>query len=250
MALTVRVDGSVVGGQPNTATAAWWNDYHDLLTGAMTDQDLAPKADLLLAPIGAAPTAAPSATSAAGTGLGVGIYLYAVSFVKQGQFGESLPSPTASVTTTTGNQHVALSSLPLGPTGTTARRLYRTTVGGSQLKLLTTLANNTATTYTDTASDGSLGANAPGQSSFGGRLLIKDASGTVNAFILPNGAVSFDAGAITSNGAGVLSASSFQVSGQPVIVLGSGSYAGFHLFVGPNTPSGMVKGDVWLKTPF
>lgn len=38
MPLTVRQNGTTVGGQPNNATASWWNDYYDLLTGAMTDQ--------------------------------------------------------------------------------------------------------------------------------------------------------------------------------------------------------------------
>lgn len=38
MPLTVRFDGSFVGGQPNNATASWWNDFHALLTGGMTDQ--------------------------------------------------------------------------------------------------------------------------------------------------------------------------------------------------------------------
>ncbi len=56
---------------------------------------------------------------------------------------------------------VPLSGIAVGPTGTTARKLYRTVVGGSQLELLTTLADNTTTTYTDTTADGSLGANAP-----------------------------------------------------------------------------------------
>ena len=29
-----------------------------------------------------------------------------------------------------------------------------------------------------------------------------------------------------------------------------GFYNGFKLFVGPTTPTGMAKGDVWIKTPF
>jgi hypothetical protein len=53
-----------------------------------------------------------------------------------------------------------LTSLPIGPASTTSRKLYRTVVNGSQLKLLATL-NLTDTTYTDTTPDGSLGANAP-----------------------------------------------------------------------------------------
>jgi len=57
---------------------------------------------------------------------------------------------------------VAVSGIAIGPTGTTGRNLYRTVVNGAQLKLHTTIANNTGTTIaTDTTVDGSLGANAP-----------------------------------------------------------------------------------------
>lgn len=58
-------------------------------------------------------------------------------------------------------RRVSLTSIPLGQTGVTARKIYRTTVGGSTLKLLTTLADNTTTTYTDSTADGSLGADVP-----------------------------------------------------------------------------------------
>ena len=55
----------------------------------------------------------------------------------------------------------AISGISIGPAGVTARKLYRTAANGSQLKLLQTLANNTATTATDAAADATLGANAP-----------------------------------------------------------------------------------------
>jgi hypothetical protein len=58
-------------------------------------------------------------------------------------------------------QRVAVASIQTGPAGTTARRLYRTGSVGSQLRLLTTLADNTTTTYSDSTPDASLGANAP-----------------------------------------------------------------------------------------
>jgi hypothetical protein len=250
MALTVRVDGSVVGGQPNTATAQWWNDYHDLLTGLMTDQDLTPKTDLILAPIGPAPTAAPVAAPAAGAGLGIGVYQYYYTYCKQGENGETLGSPVASVTTTSGNQQVALSGITVGPTGTVSRHLYRTKVGGSTFYFLATLGGNAATTYTDTIADSSLVSTQSSYSTFGGRLIIKDATGATKSSLFSDGHVSFDGGALISDGAGNLSASKFLVGGQPAIILGTGSYAGFHLYVGPNQPSGWVKGDVWLKTPF
>ncbi len=59
-------------------------------------------------------------------------------------------------------QQVVPSGIALGPTGTTQRKIYRTAVGGSQLKLQQTIANNTATDgVQDVTADGALGANAP-----------------------------------------------------------------------------------------
>ena len=60
-------------------------------------------------------------------------------------------------------QCIGLSQIPLGPTGTTNRLLYRTEGGADpathgNFKLLATLADNTTTIYTDTIGDGSLGA--------------------------------------------------------------------------------------------
>jgi hypothetical protein len=52
-------------------------------------------------------------------------------------------------------------TIPLGPAGTTGRKLYRTAAGGAQLKLLATLADNTTQTYSDASLDAALGANAP-----------------------------------------------------------------------------------------
>jgi hypothetical protein len=56
---------------------------------------------------------------------------------------------------------VALSAIPLGAAAVTARALYRTKTGLSQLQLLATLADNTTTTYLDVKADATLGANAP-----------------------------------------------------------------------------------------
>jgi hypothetical protein len=55
--------------------------------------------------------------------------------------------------------------------------VYRTIAGGSQLKLQSTIANNTATTAIDTLADGSLGANAPTSDTSG----LAQPSGQVNA---------------------------------------------------------------------
>jgi hypothetical protein len=82
--------------------------------------------------------------------------------------------------TATANQ-VNLSSIGIGPSGTTDRKIYRTVAGGAQLKLVTTLAGNVATTYTDSTADGSLGANAPssdtsGLTQAGGQVLAGSTS--------------------------------------------------------------------------
>jgi len=65
-------------------------------------------------------------------------------------------------TTTPAYNQVGVADVAVGPTGTTQRKVYRTGVNASQLKLLTTLADNLTTVYTpDTALDATLGANAP-----------------------------------------------------------------------------------------
>lgn len=110
------------------------------------------------------PTSGMAAAAATGTGKSIGTYQYAVSFLSQG--GETPPSPLVSVTTTSGNQDVALSSIPLGPTAPAVansatnivigRNLYCSQVGGTSLTLLATIMDNTTTTYTDSASDASI----------------------------------------------------------------------------------------------
>jgi hypothetical protein len=79
--------------------------------------------------------------------------------------------------TTAGNQ-VSLAGIALGPTGTTQRKVYRTAVGGAQLKLQQTIANNTALVgVQDATADGSLGANAPTSDTSG----LTQPAGQVNA---------------------------------------------------------------------
>jgi hypothetical protein len=61
----------------------------------------------------------------------------------------------------------ALSAIPVGPSGTVSRILYRTAANAATLQLLATLADNTTTTYTDTAADTALGAAAPASDTSG-----------------------------------------------------------------------------------
>jgi hypothetical protein len=92
--------------------------------------------------------------------------------VSDASLGVNVPTTNTAIA----NQ-VALTSIAAGPSGTTSRKVYRTTAGGSQLKLLTTLADNTTTTFTDATADASLGANAPTSDASG----LSQPGGQVNA---------------------------------------------------------------------
>lgn len=75
-----------------------------------------------------------------------------------GALGADMPTSSTAGT----YQRVDVSAIAIGPVGTTSRKIYRSEVNASQLKLLATIANNTATTImTDSTADGSLGENAP-----------------------------------------------------------------------------------------
>lgn len=113
--------------------------------------------NLITSAVKAAPGTPAVATGAAGSPNGV--YQCVVTFVDTR--GETTGSVAAPVTCV--NQQIAWSSIATGPAGTTARKLYRPVAGGlaSTAKLVTTLANNTTTTFTDNVADGSLGATVP-----------------------------------------------------------------------------------------
>jgi hypothetical protein len=149
-----------------------------------------------------APGAPTTVFSGTGGLLGNGNYQYVVTFVTpNGETTQGTASVAASPGTATGS--CALSAIPLGSAFVTSRKIYRTTVGGAltTLGLVTTLANNTATTYTDGAADGSLGAAPPANSSADS---VTSLSGTVNIGGLvqtatANGSAAV-AGTITANG--------------------------------------------------
>lgn len=87
-----------------------------------------------------------------------------------GNTGPAPPTPNPVVAV------VALSGIAVGPAAVTARKIYRSAAGTTTpLKLVATLANNTTTTYTDTAADAALGAPAPATDTSG----LQQAAGTV-----------------------------------------------------------------------
>jgi hypothetical protein len=85
-----------------------------------------------------------------------GMHSYYVTFI--GAAESELSIKSAIISCTAGNGTVALSNIPIGPTGTTARKIYRTTAGDTGLpKLLNTIADNTTVIFSDTVADASLG---------------------------------------------------------------------------------------------
>jgi hypothetical protein len=102
------------------------------------------------------PTSAPT-LSEGSSGVLNGSYKYKISFYDSD--GETLCGPESS-SITVSSKTVELSNIPLGGTGCTGRKIYRTESGGTLFKLLTTISNNTSTTYSDNTD--SLGSNEPG----------------------------------------------------------------------------------------
>lgn len=69
-----------------------------------------------------------------------------------------------------GSGRIDLSDIPIGPTGTTARRIYRSPVNivsNSGYKYLATVSGNVTTTYSDNIADTELGDAAPSASTVG-----------------------------------------------------------------------------------
>jgi hypothetical protein len=69
----------------------------------------------------------------------------------------SNPSPPGTDTTGFSNQTIPLTGIPTGPSGTTARKLYRS-FSQSGGNLVATINNNSSTSYNDTAASGGAGA--------------------------------------------------------------------------------------------
>ena len=112
----------------------------------------------------APPAAATTALAGAGAGvLGNGAYKYKVTLVNAtGETTGGVASAGTTIVDYTTNGQIALSGIPTGAAGTTARKLYRTKVGGSVYYLhvagTAALADNATTTYTDNTADATLSA--------------------------------------------------------------------------------------------
>ena len=114
-------------------------------------------------------------TVALGSGAGNvdnGVHRYVVTFVtSDGETQAGDVSSSVTVADKTVNGKVSLSAIPVGGSIVTSRKIYRTAAGGSTYLLLTTIADNTTTTYADNTADSSLGAEAPSTNTTGDQLL-------------------------------------------------------------------------------
>jgi hypothetical protein len=105
-------------------------------------------------------------TLATGGAVDVGTHYYITTFVDaNGETDADLSQALTVAVANTTNDRVALTSIPLGKWGTTARKIWRTKVGGASDNpedyfLVTTIGDNTTTTYNDDATDASLTDNS------------------------------------------------------------------------------------------
>ncbi|MBI3888453.1 hypothetical protein HY311_01525 [Candidatus Nomurabacteria bacterium] len=137
---------------------------------------------------------APTATESAGGGTcTIGAHFWFVTFIINGA--ESQLGASATASCAGGTDKVTLTNIPIGPSGTTARKIYRTAAALAVTDtpfLVTTLNDNSTTSYVDGATDVSLGA-AFAQLTPSGPMLSRGESARVesinNQLTLPYGRI-------------------------------------------------------------
>lgn len=102
------------------------------------------------------PASGVTATEGSAGVLLAGTYKYHVTYYYVD--GESNPNETETSITITADKKIELTNIPTGGSRVTQRKLYRTTKDGEEFHLLTTIEDNTTTTYSDNIPDGGLGA--------------------------------------------------------------------------------------------
>lgn len=119
-------------------------------------------------------------TAQSGSSLGAGTYNYQFTYVT-GQYksdgitlvstGETLPTSALSITTTAGNTNVSITLPSSLPNSVIAINIYRTSVGGSDYKLVATVKAGSAS-YVDSTTDGNRGTQTPSTSNNTGTRII------------------------------------------------------------------------------
>jgi hypothetical protein len=101
------------------------------------------------------------------SGVLTGTYTYKITFVtERGETAGGAVSAEAFPSA----QRLNVMSIPTGPVGVVARRVYRTVNAGTIHKLVATINDNTTTTYVDNTPDGSLGAIVPSMNTTAGGI--------------------------------------------------------------------------------
>jgi hypothetical protein len=96
-------------------------------------------------------------TAVAGAGLQIGLYYYSVAYYTA--LGDTSARTSMAVTTTSGNQQVSITNIPISPDpAVVGRKIYRGKVGDSVSygSLVATIADNTTTSHVDAVPDASL----------------------------------------------------------------------------------------------
>lgn len=106
-----------------------------------------------------------------------GLHSWAVTFIDSSASESNLGTNSIPLFVTGGSppvgSKVTLTAIPTGPTGTTARKIYRTVAGNTgNFKFVATISDNFTTTFIDNVADASLGADAPSL----GQIQLIDAS--------------------------------------------------------------------------
>lgn len=167
-------EGSVVDGQTSTPRRAVWKNTGDeaLANLVLRRQQVAANDGWTMLQIAADanklsdPATPPSGVAIAGTELEVGNYKGKVVFYNAN--GETLASTESGIVTTTATNERIRWTIPVGPSGTVGRKVYRTIVGAAgTFKLAETVANNVDTTVDDDTPDASLGVVEPPANSTG-----------------------------------------------------------------------------------
>lgn len=108
-----------------------------------------------------APDAPTAALAGAAGNVDDGAHRYRVTYVTaDGETEGGLISDVLTVSDKTSDGQVTV-TIPVGGTSVTSRKIYRTEAAGTSYKLLTTVADNSTTEYTDNTADSGLGAEAP-----------------------------------------------------------------------------------------
>jgi hypothetical protein len=118
---------------------------------------------LLSTPLNLFPIGTPTTPVAALVALDVGnvdagVHRYKVTY--ESVKGETIASAASVAITNDGSHCQNTVTIPVGPSGTIYRHIYRTQANGSTYNLLATILNNTTTTYTDNTTDATIVAAA------------------------------------------------------------------------------------------